>query len=172
MLVPKNSHACSQIAIICYYQKNHFDAVYYFIRSFETDSNQDNHLFSSANSPTPFSNIPGSSRNQHKQMLTVIFDDIRHCYDETLSQLKSKYQAKTEKVKLEARIGNSRINKNYRIEYWMRPSGVISKWDMYNFYDLAAIASNQEETNLLHFYRDFILPTYSSRDVSCCGRTD
>ena len=168
MLVPKNAHACSQIAMICYFQKNHFDAVYYFIRSFETEgssievnaNNNRNSVFSSWHSYF----VPGSSRHEHKQILTVIFDDIHHCYDDDHRSLMKEYQTVLERSKCE-RERSRRINKNYRIEYWIGPER-IAKCDMYNFYDLARIGSKQTDPDLFRYYCEQLLPKYTCRDVS------
>ncbi|KAI2802482.1 Smg-6, nonsense mediated mRNA decay factor [Blomia tropicalis] len=167
MLVPKNAHACSQIAMICYFQKNHFDAVYYFIRSFETEgssievnaNNNRNSVFSSWHSYF----VPGSSRHEHKQILTVIFDDIHHCYDDDHRSLMKEYQTVMERSKCE-RERSRRINKNYRIEYWIGPER-IAKCDMYNFYDLARIGSKQTDPDLFRYYCEQLLPKYTCRDL-------
>lgn len=204
ILVPKNAHACSQLAMINYYQKRLFEAIYYFIRSFETEANLETTSDSTGNelkvenitnsslttySPTPGStSVPSSSRHTHKQMLTVIFDDIRTSYEEQLKALVAEHRASITIAPKSTPKGitgprglegnqdfrKNRRNKDYRIEYWIRDgqgsSGtsmtIISKCDMYDFYDLAAATSAESDPELLDFYRAQLAKTVDVDSVS------
>nr|XP_046919134.1 telomerase-binding protein EST1A-like [Dermatophagoides farinae] len=153
MLVPKNSHICSQLALVSFYQKNYFDAIYYSIISFEYDILHDR---CSNRFRSKFIRVQSNRQN-----LLVYFDSIRSLHMKMISTIRRDYDQTMEREKLQRQRlerGHSRINKNYRIEYWVRPDRTIAKCDMYNFYDLAAVVSrNESEPDLLKFYEKFIL---------------
>ncbi|OTF72373.1 hypothetical protein BLA29_006890, partial [Euroglyphus maynei] len=157
MLVPKNSHICSQLALVSFYQKNYLDAIYYSIISFEYDIIHDR---CSNRFRSKFIRVQSNRQN-----FLVFFDSVRSLHSKMLSIIRHEYEQTMEREKLQRKRlerGHLRINKNYRIEYWIRPDHSIAKCDMYNFYDLAAVVSrNESEPDLYKFYEKFIIKTPS-----------
>lgn len=103
-----------------------------------------------------------------KQNLTVLFDLIQKLYNDNRRKYKQNYLnfIKENKLKRQHEYAKqSHINRYYRIEYWLRPNKSISICDMYNFYDLAAINSNQTDPDFLQFYQEKVLPSLSHKEV-------